>query len=156
MSRFKIRPAQHHESAALTALMLRSKAHWGYDAAFMQQCEAPFAIPEELFARRYVQVVEDEAGTTLGVASLVALPEDGDFDLLHMFVEPSAIGSGAGRVLFEAILRAAREAGARRLVILSDPHAAAFYEKMGAVRIGDAPSDAIPGRQLPLLIYKLR
>jgi hypothetical protein len=26
---------------------------------------------------------------------------------------------------------------------------------MGAVRIGDAPSDAIPGRRLPLLEYRL-
>jgi len=150
-----IRPARDDEAVALTALMLRSKAHWGYDAEFMQQCEASFAIPEELFARGHVQIVEDETGATLGVASTVPLPEDGDFDLLHMFVEPNAIGTGAGRMLFEAIARTAREAGARRLVILSDPHAAAFYERLGAVRIGDAPSDAIPGRWLPLLEYKL-
>jgi hypothetical protein len=37
------------------------------------------------------------------------------------------------------------------LAILSDPNAAPFYERMGAVPAGDAPSDAIPGRRLPLL-----
>ncbi len=151
-----IRPARDDEAIMLTALMRRSKAHWGYDAEFMRQSEASFAIPDDVFARGHVLVVEDDAGAALGTASLAPLPEDGDFDLLHMFIEPRAIGTGAGRVLFNAIAGKAREAGAHRLVILSDPHAAAFYEKMGAVRIGDAPSDAIPGRRLPLLEYRLR
>ena len=37
--------------------------------------------------------------------------------------------------------------GAGRLTILADPNAA---ERAGAVRIGEAPSDALPGRLLPL------
>jgi hypothetical protein len=36
------------------------------------------------------------------------------------------------------------------LTILADPNAAGFYEANGAVWIRDAPSDAIPGRRLPL------
>ena len=40
------------------------------------------------------------------------------------------------------------------LTILADPNAAGFYERNGAVRIGEAPSDAVPGRLLPL--YELR
>ena len=39
---------------------------------------------------------------------------------------------------------------ARRLTILADPFAAAFYAHTGARRVGEAPSDAIPGRLLPL------
>jgi hypothetical protein len=35
-----IRPAQADEVEALTALALRSKAHWGYDDAFMEACRA--------------------------------------------------------------------------------------------------------------------
>ena len=45
-----------------------------------------------------------------------------------------------------------RDAG--RLTILADPNAAAFYERAGAVRIGEAPSDSVPGRLLPL--YEVR
>jgi hypothetical protein len=44
----------------------------------------------------------------------------------------------------------ARQRGAERLTILADPNAAGFYERNGAVRIGEAPSDAVPGRLLPL------
>jgi hypothetical protein len=37
---------------------------------------------------------------------------------------------------------------------LADPNAAGFYERSGAVRVGEAPSDAVPGRRLPL--YEIR
>jgi hypothetical protein len=37
---------------------------------------------------------------------------------------------------------------AERLTILADPNAAGFYERNGAVRIGEAPSDAVPGHLL--------
>jgi len=154
MARFKIRPAQCHESAALTALVLRSKAHWGYDDAFMRQSQSSLTITGELIATGLVLVVENAEGRLVAIASLSPL-ENGVFDLLHMFVEPDAMGSGVGAALFRAIADLARAQDATTLSILSDPYAAAFYEKMGAVRIGDAPSDAIPGRRLPLLEYRL-
>ena len=36
----RIRRARGHEAAALGGLAMRSKAHWGYDAAFMAACRA--------------------------------------------------------------------------------------------------------------------
>ena len=68
----------------------------------------------------------------------------------RLFVEPDALRRGVGQALLDAVADIARAEGAARLIILSDPNAAAFYERMGAVRIGDAPSDSIPGRTLPL------
>ena len=51
----------------------------------------------------------------------------------------------------ESRVTEAQQRGAKRLTILADPNAAGFYERDGAVRIGEAPSDAVPGRLLPLL-----
>ena len=45
----------------------------------------------------------------------------------------------------------ARQRGARRMTILADPGARGFYEAMGARFLRMAASDAIPGRELPLL-----
>jgi GNAT superfamily N-acetyltransferase len=72
-----------------------------------------------------------------------------------MFVDLLAMGRCAGRALFEASAGLARRLGARRMSILADPHAAPFYERMGARLTGRAPSDAIPGRTLPLYEYDL-
>ena len=91
-------------------------------------------------------------GVDAQIAGVVALaPGDapGALDLNKLFIEPRHIRSGVGRALLEA-----RRRGAGRLTILADPNAAAFYERAGAVRIGEAPSDAVPGRLLPL--YEVR
>ena len=72
-----------------------------------------------------------------------------------MFVDPPAMGRGAGRALFAAAAALARRLGARSMPILADPNAAPFYERMGARFVSQAPSDAIPGRTLPLYEYDL-
>jgi len=85
---------------------------------------------------------------------LVALaPGDapGALDLNKLFIEPRHIRSGVGRALLAHAIAEARRRGAGRLTILADPNAA---ERAGAVRIGEAPADALPGRLLPL--YEVR
>jgi GNAT superfamily N-acetyltransferase len=92
-----------------------------------------------------------------GVAGIVALgpgEEPDTLDLDKLFVEPQRIRTGVGRVLLARAIIEARRRGADRLTILSDPYAAGFYERNGARWIDEAPSDAIPGRSLPL--YEIR
>jgi len=159
-----IRPAREGEIDALTALCRQSKQHWGYDEAFMSQAEASLAIVPARVAEGLV-IVAEAAGRPVGVAGInpfsageIAndpLLRKGDVDLSHLFIAPAAIGRGIGRDLFAAAVRRARQIVGRRLVILSDPNARAFYEAMGARFLAMAPSDAIPGRQLPLLALDL-
>ncbi|MFZ5783199.1 MAG: GNAT family N-acetyltransferase [Pseudomonadota bacterium] len=148
-----IRNAKAGEAVSLTALCVRSKAHWGYDAAFMAMSTPALVVSEDDIAAGRVLVALDDAGAAVGVA--VVLPSGATSDLDALFVEPSAIGTGAGRALFEASLALARRQGAGRLTILADPNAAAFYERMGARHLRNAPSDAIPGRTLPFYEYDL-
>ena len=148
-----IRPARAGEGLALTALCVRSKAHWGYDAEFMRLSAAALAVPEDDIGTGRVLVAVDTAGHLLGMATV--LGGDDTVDLDALFVDPPAIGSGAGRALFAAALDLARGLGARRMTILADPNAAVFYERMGARFLRNAPSDAIPGRSLPLYEYDL-
>ena len=148
-----VRPARAGEGASLTQLCVRSKAHWGYDAAFMERSAATLVVSEADIAAGRVLVAFDAAGRTVGVAGVVPEGETADLDV--MFVDPPAIGSGAGRALFEAAVVLARRLGSRRMTILADPNAAAFYERMGARFVRNAPSDAIPGRTLPLYEYDL-
>src|SRR5258707_13537970 len=102
MMAITIRPARPDEFETLSALAKRSKAYWGYDAAFMRLSEASLTIAPALIATRRVRVAENAEGDLLGFASLAPL-EDGAWDLLHMFVEPAAIGTGAGTALFPSI-----------------------------------------------------
>lgn len=143
-----LRPARATEVDALTALCHRSKAHWGYDADFMRQCRDTLRVSPRAVARGHVMVIADAADRPLGVAQIDPLPDAADLALL--FVDPPAMGRGIGRDLLLAAVRVAAATGARRMSILADPHAAGFYEAMGARLLAMAPSDAIPGRELPL------
>lgn len=148
-----VRPARAGEAAGLTALCLRSKAHWGYDAAFMRLCVPSLTVEEEAISEGRVLVATDGSGRTVGT---VSVGRDGDdAELALMFVEPSAIGGGTGRRLFEAAFALARRLGYRRMTILADVNAAPFYERLGARFLRNEPSDAIPGRVLPFYEYDL-
>jgi GNAT superfamily N-acetyltransferase len=142
-----VRPARAGEAATLTALCVRSKAHWGYDAEFMRLSRDAITVAEKDISAGRVLVAVDAANQTIG---LVRVEPDGEMaELGLMFVDPPAMGGGAGR------MRLARSLGARRMTILADPSAAPFYERMGARFVRNAPSDAIPGRTLPFYEYDL-
>ncbi len=143
----QVRPAKQGEGQSLTALCVRSKAHWGYDAEFMRMSAVTLTVSEADISAGRVLVAVDDGDVVVGVATVLPEGETSDLDVL--FVDPPAIGGGAGRLLFDAAVTLARKQGARRLTILADPNAASFYERMGARFLRNAPSDAIPGRALP-------
>ena len=144
-----VRQAQVGEAETLTALCVRSKAHWGYDDAFMRLSHASLAVSDADIASGRVLIATDDDR----VAGVARVEPDGELGV--MFVDPPAMGRGAGRVLFAAAAALARRLGARSMPILADPNAAPFYERMGARFVSHAPSDAIPGRTLPLYEYDL-
>ena len=148
-----VRPARSGEAATLTALCIRSKAHWAYDEAFMKLSAAALVVDEADIAAGRVLVAAASDGPPLGIAAVLGDGETVDLDSL--FVDPPAIGSGAGRLLFQAAIQMAYGLGARCMTILADPNAVPFYERMGARFVRNAPSDAIPGRLLPLYEYDL-
>jgi N-acetylglutamate synthase-like GNAT family acetyltransferase len=147
-----VRDARPGEGAALSALMLRSKAHWGYDDAFMDACRTVLVIPEAQIAAGEVLVAERD-GDVVGVAAITDAPPEMELDVC--FVDPVAIGHGVGRMLVDAAKRRARDAGAHRMRVQSDPNAEQFYVALGAVRVGEAASEIDARRLLPVLRFDL-
>lgn len=149
---WQIRRAIAADLPELSALCLRSKSMWGYDDAFMRA-----VVPELTFEPNELD------RTSIGVAmqdqhivgTVQVEVTDGVADLLKLFVDPKGVRSGLGRRLFDWATEESRRLGAARMMIESDPFAVPFYERMGAIVIGTAPSGAIPGRALPLLQLSL-
>jgi len=151
--RIAIRPARAEEAAPLTDLSLRSKAVWGYDAAFLARCRAAMTVKVEAILTRPHYVAEID-GAVVGFYGFE--PEDDGIGLDYLFVAPEAIGGGVGRALWAHAVETARALGHENLIVVSDPNAEGFYRRMGARPIGARPSDLEPGRLLPLLRYPLR
>lgn len=149
-----IRAARADELAHLSALCLRSKAVWGYDPAFLDACRAELTMTVEALEASTVLVVAEPGQPA---AALAQFTIDGEvLELKRLYVEPAAMRQGLGARLFADIAQRGRDAGAARMRIEADPSAAPFYERMGARRIGSAPSGSIAGRSLPLLELDLR
>jgi GNAT superfamily N-acetyltransferase len=146
-----VRPAAPGEGAGLTELSLRAKAHWGYDAAFLESARANLTIDAETIRSAHIYVLERD-GATIGFYGLLGDPPQGRLE--WMFLEPEAIGRGYGRWMWNDAMQRANEGGFRELLIESDRFAEAFYRAMGATRIGATPSP-VDGEPLPLFRIEL-
>jgi GNAT superfamily N-acetyltransferase len=142
-----IRRARPGEAESLTALALRSKAHWGYDAEFLETVRELLTFTERDLADELVYVL-DAGREHVGVYRLTGDPPEGE--LSDLWLDPRFIGRELGRRLFRHAIDTARAHGYRTLVIESDPNAEGFYAAMGAARIGERLSPS--GRTLPLML----
>tara|TARA_R110000744_G_scaffold112968_1_gene211729 strand:+ start:9590 stop:10072 length:483 start_codon:yes stop_codon:yes gene_type:complete len=148
-------PLSEEHSADISALAMRSKAHWGYSSAFMQQCAHELTFSKTQIAHKDFHFIGaftssgSQALTPLGFYAIQRLSSE-KAELLALFVCPSVIGCGVGKSLLQHAISAAKSHHFKAMLIHSDPHAAAFYAKNGAKRIGSQPSGSIAGRELPI------
>lgn len=150
-----IRAARPDEARHLSEVAMRSKAHWGYSAAFMEACRVELAVtPAKIEDDSYHYFVAERDGAILGFCAIV-YPTDTDCELEALFVEPSHIGTGIGRALMDRAKTRAAGLGARRLTIQGDPNARDFYCAAGGEIVGSRESGSIPGRFLPVFAISL-
>jgi GNAT superfamily N-acetyltransferase len=149
-----IRRARPVEAGVLSALALRSKAHWGYDADFLAACQADLTLSADDITTSPVYVY-DGVDAPSGYYRLV-LQDDGVAELDALFVDPAAMGQGVGRRLWQHAVATAATLGCSEMVWQSDPQAEGFYLAMGAQRAGESESTVTPGRMLPLMRFCLQ
>ena len=145
-----IRSAVPDDAGALTELAMRSKAHWGYDARFMELCRAELTMTAARMAEEEIVVAGRTDRELSGFTSFVREP-DGTVEVMNCFVEPALIGTGIGHALMTELIARARAMGIAVMMVDSDPQAEGFYRRHGFRRVGEAPSGSIPGRSLPRL-----
>jgi N-acetylglutamate synthase-like GNAT family acetyltransferase len=153
MSNLQIRRANPDECEALTALAHAAKRHWNYPEEWIAQWQDDLTITSDFIANNevFVAIIDGEIA---GCSALVL--GDSIAELEHMWIDPKQMGKGIGRALFEHVRARAKEVDARMLELSADPYAEKFYERMGAVRIGEVPADMFGhSRVLPRMRVKL-
>ncbi len=129
-----IRKARPEDRPALAALMLDSN---GYEAPAARAMIAAF-VPRWTFTDADEVWLDEEAGQRLGFHQLIP-HGPGTLELDLFFTANAAQGKGVGRRLFDHMAERARALGATAVVISSNPKAAEFYRRMGAIDIGLSP-----------------
>jgi N-acetylglutamate synthase-like GNAT family acetyltransferase len=147
-----IREARRDEARALTELAIRSKASWGYDAAFMARARDDMRVSEHDLRHSYTLVAED-GGVLCGYAMTFLQGESAV--LRDLFIEPTHFRRGLGTELFARALEYARANNAQRLVLHADPNARGFYEHLGMRCTREVKSNVMRGRMLPVMEIRL-
>ena len=146
-------PARLDQAEFLTDLGLRSNAVYQYRSVSDEEARAVFVVKEWHIEEGIVRLMKDRR-KIVGFYGLTC--EQGINKLSHFFLEPESIGKGYGKILFLEAMRAAKEELKWEMLEWeSDPHAAWFYEKMGAERIGENPCPLNPLYKAPVFMYRL-
>ena len=134
MQELTLERARAEHAKSLTRIAIEAKRHWGYSETWIQ-----IWIPQLTISLEYILANETWlASINDEPSAFYSLKLDGGtWWLNHLWVRPGAMGQGVGATLFRHARRRARLAGASVLRVESDPHAQSFYEKMGAVKVGE-------------------
>ena len=144
-----IRRSSPEEAATLTTIALEAKRHWGYPEHWIKHWESDLTISSDFIRDNHVYVAEED-GEIRGFYALCIAGDKAELE--HMWVTPAVIGSGVGKELFLDAMERAAQLDVGSVEIVSDPNAAGFYRRMGAMQIGETDS-VVDGqvRKLPRL-----
>jgi GNAT superfamily N-acetyltransferase len=126
-----LRAALPHEAPALSAMAVQAKRHWGYTTTQIARWQPEFlTITPDYIAANQVWVAVADAAALAGFAAIRQAGDEAELD--HLWVLPNYMGRGIGWGLFRHVA-----AHVPDFVFTSDPHADAFYSRMGAHQIGE-------------------
>ncbi|MCF2949162.1 GNAT family N-acetyltransferase [Paraglaciecola aquimarina] len=156
MSDYTIQQAGLDDAPILSDLALKSKAHWGYNQIFLDNCKAELTYTaEQLNSKQWCfKVVKNLEQEVVGFYAIHYVSNQ-QAELNALFIEPKFIGQGIGKILLSDVIQQTKKLQLSELIIHSDPYAEDFYLSQGAIKIGETESGSIPDRFLPLLCIKL-
>jgi len=142
LSKARIVTAREGSLAAINGLVARSKAHWSWPAAYLENSLILHTLGPTYLRDNYCFEVLGADGELLAFFAVVV--SDARVVLDNLWVKPELIGRGIGRCACEYIVRLAREHGWRKLWVLPDPPAEGFYRKTGFFDTGERVPSRVP------------
>lgn len=133
MTTIFIRDAGPADMAVLRDIFRRSSLSNDGDRAKLLAHPEVMELSEVAVTEGRVRAAVSE-GAIVGFATWV--PTAGAVELEDLFVDPDRMRLGIGRALVQEVAAIAGNQGARRIEVTANPHARAFYAKVGFVADG--------------------
>ena len=131
------RRALPSEAEAARGLILRSMGHWDHGPGYMEQARELMSLSAEDLRREDAWMVLVD-GAVAGFYRLSRADDAAEIEEFHL--EPTMIGRGIGRRMFDHAAERARAIGATWLVWSTDANTLGFYLRMGGEITGTEPS----------------
>ncbi len=146
----------------LTAIAFAAKRHWNYPEEYFDIWRNELTITKDYIDKNlvFVAICDEEV---IGFGAIVVVEsaflagevfvEEG-YWLDHLFIDPCFLYQGIGTKLIDYATKFCSKKGVSKLLIFTDPHAVAFYEKSGAVFLYDSLT-SIRERKIPVYCLSL-
>ncbi|TJX68094.1 GNAT family N-acetyltransferase [Soehngenia saccharolytica] len=132
-----IRRAYPFEAGVLTDLAVASEAYWGYDKKFLDTFRAVYKVSEDYIINNPTFVLEED-DKAIGFYSIIENSEG--VVLEYFYIDPSYIRKGYGRILWDHLIEFCKNRGILEFDFVASNEAVPFYEKMGAIKVGETKS----------------
>lgn len=145
----EIKPAEISDARQLTELTIASKSYWGYSYEQIKSWETDLTITSEYIQNYQVFKIENTS-RIIGYYSFFKKSST-QIQLDNLFILPSNIGHGLGKMLLKHCILQTKQQGYRTIQLDADPHAESFYHHFGFKTIDQIPT-SITGRFLPVMV----
>ncbi|CAL2104449.1 Maltose O-acetyltransferase [Tenacibaculum sp. 190130A14a] len=144
----KIERARKEDSETLTELTLRSMNYWSYGEEQIEKWRSKLTI-----SSKYIEEKELYKLTiSNNLIGFYSYEEEKSkvAKLNYLFVEPTYIGNGYGKLLMNNFLNQLKKQKYEKVLLDSDPNAEKFYQYFGFKTKGKLET-SIPGRFLSMM-----
>lgn len=142
----KIEKSGKKDAIILSEITYQGKAFWGYEKEQLEKWKDDLTITQIYIENNDTfKLVLDEK--IIGYYSVLKLADE-IIKLDNLFLLPEFIGKGYGKSLIKHCIEKAKEMGAKKIILDSDPNAELFYEYFG-FRVYGKLETAIENRFLP-------
>jgi N-acetylglutamate synthase-like GNAT family acetyltransferase len=114
----------------------------------MDKFKVIYEVTED-FIRKNPTFILYEDGRIIGFYALLIKPEGNELDFFY--IEPQCIGKGYGEKMWNHLKNYCKGHNIKDFTLVTSPQAKEFYEKMGAIQIGEVESTLKKGRKIPEL-----
>ena len=127
-SNLKIILADKEDAARLSKISFAAKAHWGYPKDWLAIWKPNLTIrPEDFEVFTIFKLVE--ATNIIGFMAIDCRPNE--LEIEHLWIRPERIGQGFGKLLLNYGIQQTCNDATEQILVVADPNAAGFYQKMG-------------------------
>ena len=144
--------ASPKDANLLASLEIKSESYWGYSSDFMDRFKEIYLITEEFILNNPTYILKN-GEIIIGFYGIL-LNHD-EVSLEYLFIEPTYIGKGYGKMLWDHALEEFKKLGIREFTIITSPDAREFYLRLGATVHSQVDSLISKGNKTPKLIFSL-
>lgn len=141
------------DSEILTEITKKSKAYWGYSDKQIESWSELLTITKSYIETNHVYKLSDN-NLTIAYYSYIYLSKK-EVKLDNLFVLPSYIGTGLGKLLMNNFLDRIKNTEIEKIILDSEPNAEKFYEYFGFQKTGQIET-SIKDRYLPIMELKIQ